>query len=326
MIQIYQESTPFTNKRVDSPVSSNTFLNPIIMPFALNTTLGTNVVETVFYIKNNSVEHFYNDVVISLMREDSNLTTSLTSGIISQDKTKFNINSYVNIPVSLAFGVQAASGTNWTPKTLSGKYQHNYVPITECYSPTNTFYGNTSVGSSIIRGISHSGLDLSVGDKIYGASFPTGTVITEIAGVYTAADIQRATDQMNGVVPFTSEFDFDNNFIIDSADVAQVVSDQKIITVSNEALVTQSTVAFNTTRSSDKDIRVKFSYGYDQLSDYDWSKLNNILVIPYIGNSTTPDMSYIPIRMRIEWLNSPSIYTIQKYFLDVSYSTEGAVS
>jgi hypothetical protein len=76
----------------------------------------------------------------------------------------------------------------------------------------------------------------------------------------------------------------------------------------------------------DPEIDVKFSYGYDQISDYKWSTINSGLIIPYIGNATTPDTSYIPIRMRVTWKTTPSTYTIRKFFLDVSYTSTGQVT
>ena len=67
------------------------------------------------------------------------------------------------------------------------------------------------------------------------------------------------------------------------------------------------------------DIRVKFSYGYDELSESAWETQNEMLYIPSIGNIHTSDTSYIPIRMRIELLGNNPIYTIRNYSLDISY-------
>jgi len=291
MIQIYQESTPFTNKRVDSPISQNTFLNPVIMPFALNTTLGTNVLETVFYIKNDSIEHYYEDIVISLMREDEDLNTALTSGAISNDRKTFSVNSYKRIPISLAFE------TSKVPNILDGKYQHNYIPICEGNLITDSLIADSTEGSYVISAPSVSGdnltgFNISVGDKISGDGVLDNTYITELTGSWTVTGGEE------------------NIFSI---------------TLSKPVMSTILYNKFAVLSKNKEDLIVKFNYDYDQISDYDWGKLNSILVIPYIGNSTTPNTSYIPIRMRIEWVIPPSIYTTRKYFLDVSYSTEGKV-
>ncbi|MDY0198782.1 MAG: hypothetical protein RBR68_13310 [Tenuifilaceae bacterium] len=77
------------------------------------------------------------------------------------------------------------------------------------------------------------------------------------------------------------------------------------------------------TTGVDSNISVKFSYGYDEVSEQEWENVKrSALLIPSIGNSTTPDMSYIPIRMRIEWKTQPTIFTIRDYFLDVTYQEE----
>jgi hypothetical protein len=78
--------------------------------------------------------------------------------------------------------------------------------------------------------------------------------------------------------------------------------------------------------TKDSTIEVKFSYGYDELSNYAWSIKNSGLYIPYIGNSSLYDMSYIPIRMRINFFSEPSLYTIRDYFIDVSYANEYEVT
>lgn len=80
------------------------------------------------------------------------------------------------------------------------------------------------------------------------------------------------------------------------------------------------------TTSIDNNISVRFSYGYDEVSDQEWENVKkSVLLIPSIGNSTTPDMSYIPIRMRIEWKVQPTIFTIRDYFLDITYQEESLV-
>ena len=79
------------------------------------------------------------------------------------------------------------------------------------------------------------------------------------------------------------------------------------------------------TYSLDNNVSVKFSYGYEEISELEWTNKNSALLIPSIGNSTMPDMSYIPIKMRIKWLTTPSILTIRDYFLDISYQSESLV-
>ena len=212
MIQLFQEAIPFSNKRIDAPASQDgSYLNPVIMPFAINTTLGSNVFETVAYIRNTSIENFYNDVVICLMKEDSNIhTLSPAPGILSTNNTtkavSISINDYTGIDCSLGFPYAASQSTS---KRMDNVYQNNYIPITSL---------------------------------------------------------------------------------------------------------------------TDSRIDVKFSYGYDEVSALEWDSMSSILVIPSIGNQTTPDTSYIPIRIRITFKESPSILTIRDYFIDISYLYEGEVT
>jgi len=209
MIQLFQESIPFSNKRLDAPASQGgSFLNPVIMPFAINATLGSNTFETVLYIRNTSIEHYYNDIVISLMKESATGTgTGLTSGILktASNQVFLSMNSFQNILTTVAFPYSESQATT---KVLDAKYQQNYIPITP---------------------------------------------------------------------------------------------------------------------STDMNVDVKFSYGYDELSELDWQGLTSVLVIPMIGNKTTPDTSYVPIRMRFTINSSPTIFTIRDYFIDVSYVFEGDV-
>ena len=69
---------------------------------------------------------------------------------------------------------------------------------------------------------------------------------------------------------------------------------------------------------------VKFSYGYDEVSELAWLDKKHCVIIPMIGNSTMPDNSYIPIRIRIT-LNNESMFTLKKYSINVCYEYEGTI-
>lgn len=70
---------------------------------------------------------------------------------------------------------------------------------------------------------------------------------------------------------------------------------------------------------------VRFSYGYDEVSELEWANKKHGIVIPWIGTSGMPDNSFIPIRLRI-WLNSESLFTLKKYAINVSYDAEIAIA
>jgi hypothetical protein len=71
---------------------------------------------------------------------------------------------------------------------------------------------------------------------------------------------------------------------------------------------------------------VRFSYGYEELSELVWSSKSHSLMLPSIGNQSLPDNSYIPIRMRI-YLNNTygDLLTLRDYSINVSYSSEGTI-
>lgn len=65
------------------------------------------------------------------------------------------------------------------------------------------------------------------------------------------------------------------------------------------------------------------SFGYDELSVTRWAQKSNILIIPFIGNQTTPDTSYIPIRVRIDiQQNSTMLSSLTDYAINVMYEQE----
>lgn len=70
----------------------------------------------------------------------------------------------------------------------------------------------------------------------------------------------------------------------------------------------------------------KLSYGYDEVSFSNWENKTTILVIPTIGNVSTPDTSYIPIRIKLDiHQNSTILSTLTDYAINVSYEQELSV-
>lgn len=65
------------------------------------------------------------------------------------------------------------------------------------------------------------------------------------------------------------------------------------------------------------------SYGYDELSVTRWEQRSSIIIIPSIGTATTPDTSYIPIRIRIDiQQNSTMLSSLTDYALNIMYEQE----
>lgn len=202
MITLYQEQIPFSNKILEKSISTNgQFTNPVIMPFSLDFTSYNNCLETVVYLRNDSQEHYYKNVVVSLMKltDNSDVDTSMT--------LTFG-------PVVPSFSLNGISG--------QGAYAYEY----------------SASGTATISG--------------YKAGY---SVVKE-----------------------------------------------------------------------DNDLSVKFSYGYDEISNAMWASKRPVLVIPTIGTQGTPNLQYIPIRMRLNWKQPPTLLTIRDYFIDVSYESENNVT
>jgi hypothetical protein len=68
-------------------------------------------------------------------------------------------------------------------------------------------------------------------------------------------------------------------------------------------------------------VKVRMSYGYDEVSELDWDSKASSIIINDIGTNELQDNSYIPIRVRI-WLNNETLFTLKKYSLNVCYSNE----
>lgn len=213
MINVFQELIPFSNKRLEQPISKDeTYTNPIIMPFALDDTGGSNKLEVVFYIRNDSQSHYYTNILVSLMKDTTSATTpTVTDGFVNfnYDYTipYLSLNGYSNIPAEVVY----ESASYNSSLAYTNKFYSNYMPVTD------------------------------------------------------------------------------------------------------------------ETMTIDNTVSVKFSFGYNELSDLDWSTKKSVLLIPNIGNKTMPDMSYMPVRMRMTWNRTPSLLTIRDYFIDITYQNENLV-
>jgi hypothetical protein len=136
-LELYQESVPFSNKRINNPISSGSFTNPVIVPFSFDFTSQENTLESVIYLRNNSVEQRYENIVISLMKDDQSLlvgdpvlangTVSNTDGDISFTLNEKSVSvgySVEDIPLSPGQSFQVTA----SEAELNGYYEH-YIPV-----------------------------------------------------------------------------------------------------------------------------------------------------------------------------------------------------
>lgn len=220
-LTLYQEQIPFSNKKTDFPVSSNgKYINPVIMSFAFDFTICTNFLETVLYIRNDDINKWYKNIVITLCKSDNSIVSPLpVIGVLKEtleDGPYFTIGDTEKIPVSFS---------------------------------TETHLAIPSAGYSLIN-------------------------------QYTS-DVIPVTDYVKPL----------------------------------DGLLVQT----------DDNINARFSFGYDELSNVEWQNKKPGLVIPYIGNRSLADTSYIPVRLRLLWKSASSLFTIRDYFIDVSYEAEAFI-
>lgn len=144
MITLYQELIPLSNKMYENPISSSTYTSPVIIPFVYNSVGSESIMETVIYLRNDSQEHYYKDIVVTLMKESGSNPVD-SSAVISMAS-----------PTAPIMSLNAASGANSLPLelvniyspavtgsiTLQNKYKNTYIPVTEDDNVTVKFsYG-----------------------------------------------------------------------------------------------------------------------------------------------------------------------------------------
>lgn len=130
MITMYQELIPLSNKMLDKSISNSGYKNPIIIPFIFNATGVENIMETVLYIRNDSQEHYYKDIVISLMKDDGTTPVDSSASLIIGNEILFSLNAASG---SNNIGVESAYlySEEVTGSILENKYKSSYVPITD---------------------------------------------------------------------------------------------------------------------------------------------------------------------------------------------------
>jgi hypothetical protein len=227
MLNLFQELVPFSNKRLDKAVSSDgAYSNPVIMSFAFDFTVCSNILETVLYIRNDIQSDCYSNIVVSLMKEDKAITPIASSGSL-EHRLSDNMPMFVVNGFALPIGSSKEDPLVFaTGVPLPGRFMSNYVPV-------------------------QSNLDPDTGNSI----------------------------------------------------------------------------------ESDNKLSVKFSYGYDELSNIDWATKHSALCIPNIGYKSQPntnpfgtaDTSYHPVRMRMTWKSQSTLLTIRDYFIDVSYEKKEVI-
>jgi hypothetical protein len=68
-LTIFQELIPFSNERLEQPVSGNGYYNnPIVMPLSFDVVQYNNTLETVVYIRNPDTSVWYENVVVHLAK------------------------------------------------------------------------------------------------------------------------------------------------------------------------------------------------------------------------------------------------------------------
>lgn len=129
-IQLFQEQIPFSNQRLNQPISQNSvFTNPVIMPFAFDFTTYGSALEIVLYIRNNSQQKAYKNVIINLMKRSSG-TASPVAGLLENDDEigqVFSLNGF-SCPISWSVEetpIIPVEGIN----ILGSQYYDTFLPV-----------------------------------------------------------------------------------------------------------------------------------------------------------------------------------------------------
>lgn len=340
-IQLFQEQIPFSNKRLDKPISGDgVFTNPVIAPFSFDFTTYVNTLECVIYVRNNSQEHYYKNLTMCLMKEDPDVVSAPVEGNIINDPTNgpsFSLNSYI---VPVGFSTEEAPVIPSAPGVqILGHYDAKYVPVYDFLQYTSKLINDywiislngvwDSPGSFFTKDPAGP-LELVVGGTWNYNYRPTTASITftddailRTWSIFDTAgnEIATATDVGSGTqVPIT--------FVDGGGDAYRLVSYSEgsisDINFYHDGIVDIKDQKADTL-SSDVSLSAKFSYGYDELNEPDWDDAKSVLVIPSLGNTNMPDTSYHPIRMRIIWKARSPLVTVRDYFIDISYEAEVAL-
>lgn len=337
-IQLFQEQIPFSNKRLDRPISNDgVFTNPVIAPFSFDFTTHVNTLECVIYIRNDSQEHYYKNIVVSLMKEDDEVASGPAEGNIINhaiNGPSFSLNSHI---VPVGFSTEAIPAIPGDPGIqILSAYDNKYVPVYDFEQLTSKIINDywiisqnatwDTIGEFFLKG---PGGPLEL---VVGGTWNYNYRPTEISLTFTNDDIVRTW----------SLFDVSGNEIATATDVnsgtlVPIVyvdggGDAYRLVCYSEGEVSDIVFYTNAVEdaredkaailSSDVNLSAKFSYGYDELNEPNWDDAKSVLVIPTLGNTAMPDTAYHAIRMRIIWKSRSPLVTVRDYFIDISYEAE----
>lgn len=156
-LELYQESVPFSNKRLDQKASTDgNFTNPVVVPFSFDFTSALNSLECVIYIKNTSTEFRYENVIVSLMEEPTVAATA-AHATISDDGSDNITFSLSGTDVRVGFSVEdnpLTGGQQFSlisdPDTDKNGYYDSYIPVGDSHNKLNVRF---SYGYDEISGV-----------------------------------------------------------------------------------------------------------------------------------------------------------------------------
>ena len=174
-LELYQEIIPFSNEKARYPVSSNGSLsNPIVMPLSFDVTSTLNTVETVFYIRNNSIDKYYTNVLITLMAPKTDFADYENLSSVSFDIDHIKVMSN---PASGGSNVitNFYTSDNDLKFTLDTDYTYEIVslPVSGAFIDPTTWSNSLSNDDLPISGITNFTLD-QVNSNISNARFSFG--------------------------------------------------------------------------------------------------------------------------------------------------------
>ena len=209
-IQVFQEELPFSNKKTVASISTGgSYNNPVIIPISLDLTNNSdgNIFETVLYIRNDDISAYYNNIVISLVRDPNPASTTTTpfnfSYIGNSSYLASLTGGYNEINAKLGFDISS-------PVNFSIAYPNSVTPVAR-WKVGSTLSGTFTAGSSTFTTASASSLTVGM-SLIADTILPNGTVVTQISGSTIYMNKKSVATGAKSFQPYTGDSEIEAKF------------------------------------------------------------------------------------------------------------------
>jgi hypothetical protein len=205
-ITVFQEERPFSNKKTIAEISTGTaYSNPVIMPISLDLTENSegNIFETVIYLRNNELDKYYRNVVVSLVKSTGDGTHSghmdMSFRYNSETKTYLaGMEKYLDIKTTM-------SEEDGSPAPFLISYPDDTIPIVTYKVNSDPILGTLSHSSTTVTDITTIGLE--VGMLVVSDYLAANTKITEVNANTIVLNKKPTSTRTNEPLTFYADAD-----------------------------------------------------------------------------------------------------------------------